>query len=139
MRGDAVKRHLLTHAVRLALRHPQLPPSVDPEVAAAILRWIVLAALLVLVGGCDLLRPRVLVKPEVVEVVHEVRTPLPAALVQPRTVAEPDPACWWDTSRVYCNGQLAELRAEYRAALAQCNADKAALRQLDAALSGGSK
>lgn len=132
-----MKRNLLTHAIRLALRHAHLPPDSGQEAAAAIMRWIFLAALLALAGGCDLLRPRVLVKPEVVEVVHEVRTPLPAALVRPRTVAEPDPACWWDTSRVYCNGQLAEMHAADHAALDLCNADKAALRALDAKLQGG--
>lgn len=105
----------------------------------SIVRCVLLGALLAMATGCDLLRPHVLVRPEVVEVPREVRTPLPAALLQPRTVAEPDPACWWDTSRVLCNGQLAELRATYRAALEQCNADKSALRELDARLSGGAK
>ena len=90
-------------------------------------------------AGCGLARPPLLVKPEVVEVVHEVRTPLPAALLQPRAVTEPDAGCWWDTSRVMCNGQLTGLRAAYRAALEQCNADKSALRDLDARLSGGVK
>lgn len=83
---------------------------------------LILAALAL--SGCG---RHVLVKPEPVEVVREVRVPIEPALLAPCVVNEPDPACWRGTLRAFCNGQLATMLADYRHALALCNADKAAI------------
>lgn len=90
------------------------------------------AVLCFLMYGCG--TQHVVVKPVPVEVVHEVRVPIPATLIQPCIVAEPDPACFDAVKalvRVLCNGQLATLLADYRAALHACDADKTALRALN--------
>lgn len=82
-------------------------------------------------AGCSWLgRDHVVVKPEPVEVPKYLREPLPAKLVQPCVYAEPDPACWRDGHREFCNRQLLDMRAAYADALAQCNDDKTALRAL---------
>ena len=70
------------------------------------------------------------VPPEPIRVPVYVRAPLPAALLQPCAVHEPDGQCWRDTARALCNGQLAELLVEYRAALAACAAQIDAIREM---------
>lgn len=66
------------------------------------------------------------IQPEPVRVY--VRTPVPEMLLEPCRVYEPDRACWRDGERVLCNGQVESLLREYRQALRECNADKAAMR-----------
>ncbi len=73
---------------------------------------VVLAALL---AGCATQAPRT------IERTVYVRSPVPVELLTPCRVAEPDGACWRDTERVLCNGQVAELLESYRAALARCD------------------
>lgn len=75
--------------------------------------------------------PNQIVKTVQVDVPKYIRTPLPAALIQDRIVVEPDPSCWFGTERVFCNGQMATMLADYREQLAQSNADKAALRAIN--------
>jgi hypothetical protein len=88
----------------------------------------VFAFLAFALAGCC--RERVVVRPEPVEVVREVRAPIPGDLLRPSGLVEPDGACWRDGKRVLCNRQLAEGLLECRVALASCDADKAALRAL---------
>ena len=66
-----------------------------------------------------------IVKPVPVEVTKYIKTPIPPELIQPTVVTEPAPACG-----AFCNGQLAVMLADYRAGLNACNADKAALRDI---------
>ena len=66
-----------------------------------------------------------------ITVTKYVHTPISAQLLQPCSAATPDPACWRDTTRVYCNGQIKDMIADYRDALARCNADKAAIQAAD--------
>ena len=73
--------------------------------------------------------PQAIIKPEPVPITKYVRATIPAQLLQPCVVAEPDPACWWAGAHAYCNGQLVTMILDYRAALQQCNADKAAISQ----------
>lgn len=79
-------------------------------------------------SGCAWFAPRTVVKPETVEVTKYQREPLPPALLQACVYVEPDPACWRDDHREFCNEQLLQMRLGYRQALASCNDDKAALR-----------
>jgi hypothetical protein len=99
-------------------------------IAAQTVRVIGMLALLVAIAihltACGPTRP--VVKSIAVEVPREVRVPVDASLLQPCVVAEPDPACWDGTTRVFCNGQLATMRQQYREALRLCTADKAAIR-----------
>jgi hypothetical protein len=74
--------------------------------------------------------PATVVKPVPVDVVHYVKVQIPEKLIQPCTLVEPLPACWIGNVRVLCNGQVVTLLADYRAALASCDADKTALRAL---------
>ncbi|MBN8885920.1 MAG: hypothetical protein J0I77_09390 [Rudaea sp.] len=80
------------------------------------------------VSGCTWFTPRTVVKPETVEVTKYQREPLPPALLQAYIYVEPDPACWRDGHREFCNEQLLQMRLGYRQALSSCNDDKAALR-----------
>jgi len=90
------------------------------------LHWIACAVLAVGLTACGPTRP--VVKSIAVEVPREVRVPVDPALLQPCTLAEPDAACWDGTARVFCNGQLATMRQQYREALRLCTADKVAIR-----------
>ena len=92
----------------------------------------ILAALATLaLAACAQCEPRGIVRTQTVYVPTPVHTPLPAALLAPCTFAAPDPACWRDTTREYCNGQLVEIRDGLRAALAECEARMVQLRALD--------
>lgn len=91
---------------------------------------LLVAFLAATVSGCG--RERIVVKPVPVEVPRETRRPISPELTRPCRVAEPDAACWEDGRRVFCNGQLAQMRLDYRRALRDCDDDKTALRALDA-------
>lgn len=82
-----------------------------------------------LLAGCG--TEHVVVKPQAVEVAKYFRAPLPEKLVHACGYVEPDPACWRDGQREYCDGQLLDMRLGYRKALADCNDDKTALRALE--------
>jgi hypothetical protein len=89
-----------------------------------------------MLGGCALVaKPQPIVKTETVSVPVFVHTKFDAKLTAPTDYAEPDPACWENRNgiavRVFCNGQLADMRLRYRAALDNANSDKAAIRQAD--------
>lgn len=84
-----------------------------------------LAPLLLFLGGCATQAP--IYKPVEVPVTKYIRVVIPPQLLQPCVVAEPDAACWDSGQRVFCNGQLADMRLQYRAALQKCNADKAGI------------
>lgn len=88
------------------------------------------AALLTILSGCSIFKPHTVVKPEIVEVPRYIREPLPADLVKTCEYAEPDPACWRNDHREFCDEQLLEVRLGYRAKARCDNADKAALRAL---------
>lgn len=66
-----------------------------------------------------------IIRTEQVPVTKYVKQSIPAALLAPCTVVEPDRACWRDMKPEFCNGQLVEMLTDYRAALQQCNSDKA--------------
>ena len=82
-------------------------------------------------SGCGLIeKPHVVVKSESVEVPKYLREPIPAKLVQPCEYAKPDPACWRDGHREFCNKQLLQIIDGQDKALIDCSDDKAALRAL---------
>ena len=93
--------------------------------AAAIALTASCAALALL--GCT---PKTLVRTVPVPVAKYIRAPLPESLIQPCRVIEPDPACWGNQTRQFCNGQMATMLYDYRAALEACDADKTALRSI---------
>lgn len=100
-------------------------------------RSLALAVLLMFtvfwLSGCGLLgRDHVVVRPQAVEVPKYLREPLPAKLVQPCEYAKPDPACWRDGHREFCNKQLLQIIDGQDKVLGDCSDDKAALRALDA-------
>lgn len=86
------------------------------------------AALVILaqLTGCAAEPPKQIVRTETVQVPVEVRVPIPAQYTADCVVTEPAPKC----GKWLCNGQVAVMVDDYRAALRQCNADKAALRAL---------
>lgn len=93
-------------------------------------RALPLAACLTVLSGCG---SGVIVKHEPVEVTRYVRAPVSAELTRDRVVAEPDPAGWRCDAgatcrRVYTNEQVEAMRRDYRRALQESNADKAAIR-----------
>jgi hypothetical protein len=71
------------------------------------------------------------VKIQTVEVPKYVHAKIDARYLAPCVYAEPDPACFADTKREFCNGQLKDIRLGYRDALNRCNADKAAIKDAD--------
>lgn len=77
-------------------------------------------------SGCAPTPPKPIIQFKTVEVPVFIRAPIPTEYTVDRTVAEPAPAC----GKLYCNGQVANLIDDYRAALRQSNLDKAALRSL---------
>lgn len=81
---------------------------------------------LALLSGCAAEPPKQIVRTETVQVPVEVRIPIPQEYVQDCVVTEPKPAC----GKWLCNGQVAVMVDDYRAALRKCNADKQALRAL---------
>ena len=83
-----------------------------------------------LLAGCAS-APKVITRTVTVDVPVATRVQIPGDLIAPCRVAEPDPACWRDTRREYCNGQLVAIRDMYRAALATCDARMTQLRALD--------
>lgn len=85
-----------------------------------------LLALLIL-AGCAATPQKPIVQTQTVEVPKYIRIPIPTDYVQDRTVIEPVPGC----GKWFCNGQVAVMIDDYRAALRQSNADKAALRKLN--------
>lgn len=101
-------------------------------------RIAMLLAIALVLTACATPQPRQIVKAQQVEVTKYIRTPLPAELIQENAYAEPDPACMRDTTRVFCNGQLTQIRIDLREKLNQCNADKAELRKLDATVTNTS-
>jgi len=80
---------------------------------------------LIFLAGCT--TPAQIVRTQTIEVPKYIRVPIPAQLIAPTVVADPAPQC----GKAYCNGQLATMLGDYRSGLFQCNADKAALRQLE--------
>jgi hypothetical protein len=76
--------------------------------------------------------PAQIVRTQTVEVSKYIRVPIPAQLTAPTIVIDPAPAC----GSTFCNGQIATMLGDYRSGLFQCNADKAALRELDALPTG---
>ena len=80
-----------------------------------------------LLSACAATPPKQIVQYKTVEVPTYIRAPIPEQYTQDRIVVEPKPAC----GALYCNGQLAYIIDDYRAALRQSNLDKAALRSLD--------
>lgn len=95
------------------------------------MRTFALAILAALCAACVPKPAAVLTRPVTVEVPVPVRTPLPAELVQPCRLVEPDPACWREGQREFCNGQLIAIRDDYRAALRTCDARMTRLRALE--------
>jgi hypothetical protein len=91
----------------------------------------VLLALLAL-AACTPTKDRVLVRPQVVEVPRYIRAEIPAQLIEPLSNTRPDGSCWRDGARVLCNGQLAAALLECRATVDRANADRAALRNIQA-------
>ncbi len=87
-------------------------------------QFTVIAALLL--ASCAAQPAKPIVQTQVVQVPVEVRVPIPPEYVQDCVVTEPKPAC----GKWLCNGQVAVMVDDYRAALRKCNADKAALRSL---------
>ena len=81
---------------------------------------------LLLLAACAAEPAKPIVQYKTVSVPTYIRAPIPAQYIQDRTVVEPKPAC----GALYCNGQLAYIIDDYRAALRQSNLDKAALRGL---------
>ncbi len=96
-----------------------------------------LALALLALAACTPSQDRVLVRPQVVEVPRYLRAEIPAPLVEPLPFAIPDGACWRDGVRVLCNGQLAAALLECRATVDRANADRAALRNIQAPAAGG--
>jgi len=96
---------------------------------AQLTRALMIAFAVALLAGCG--QEHVVVKPQSIEVPKYLRAPLPDKLVRACTYIEPDPVCWRDGHREYCNEQLLEMRLSYRKALANCNDDKTALRALE--------
>lgn len=66
-----------------------------------------------------------------VEVPVYVRYHVASNLLASCAIAEPYPLCTRNGKPEYCNGQLAAMRLEYRAAIAKCDADKAAIKAAD--------
>lgn len=83
-----------------------------------------------LIAACT--PPAQVVRTQTVEVPKYIRVPIPAQLIAPTVVTDPAPAC----GSAFCNGQLATMLGDYRSGLFQCNADKAALRELDTSPTG---
>jgi len=103
--------------------------------ALAILAFLHLLAML---AGCSMLKPKEAPPPLVLRVPEYIRTKIDDTLTAKTVYAEPDPACWQANAagtydRVFCNGQLAEMRIGYRGALSNANADKSAIRAGQAA------
>ena len=98
---------------------------------------LILISIVTALAGCAC-KPLVQIK--TVEVPKYVRTQFDPALTAPTQYAEPDPACTemrdGVAHRVYCNGQLADMRLHYRAALDKANADKQAIRDADTKAAG---
>lgn len=112
-----------------------------------ILIGIVIGAMILLATGCAAEPPKQIVRTETVQVPVEVRVPIPAQYTADCVVTPQIPgAVWYITMEdgtkqqmqpcfikgkpALCNGQAAIEHDDYRAALRQCNADKAALRAL---------
>lgn len=80
--------------------------------------------------ACGLVRP--VSDPEVVHVTRTVYLPVPAALTAPTPVPDaPTPLCAESVVPVLCTGQIDDWRVEVSDALGRCNADKAAIAQLE--------
>jgi len=94
------------------------------------MRTAATVAFALLLAACGMFDSHVVVKPQTVEVPKDTRAPLPAPLVRECTYAEPDPGCWREGKREFCNEQLLDMRLGYRQALTNCNDDKTALRAL---------
>lgn len=62
-----------------------------------------------------------LIKTVDVPITKYVRQPIDPGLLTPCVVVEPDRACWREDQREFCNGQLVDMLADYRAALAACD------------------
>lgn len=84
-------------------------------------RPLMLGALLPFLALCAGCSPRVIVKPEPVEVVRVERIPFPPDLLAP---------CGADTGPIATNGDLLAALLETRRALDACNAQLDALRSL---------
>lgn len=84
--------------------------------------------------GCSALRPRVeIAEPQIVQVPGPVRyVPVPETLTAPTPApTRPAPGCVDQDARpVLCNRQIDLWLVAYRRALAECNADKAAIAAL---------
>jgi hypothetical protein len=95
------------------------------------MKSILVACLAVALSGCWLLpQTRTVVKPQTVEVPKYIRAALPGNLVKACKYAEPDPACFREGHREFCDEQLLDMRLGYRKALGDCDDDKTELRAL---------
>lgn len=79
-----------------------------------------LAILALALTGCA--PPAPLIKTVDVPITKYVRQPIDPGLLAPCVVIGPDRACWREGKREFCNGQLVGMLADYRAALAACDA-----------------
>jgi len=96
-------------------------------------RLALVSAFVFVASGCAPAPAKQLIKTRDVEVTKYVRAPIPADLIQDRIVVEPAPKCTLDGKPRLCNGQTATVLQDYRDTLKQSNADKASLRELNAA------
>lgn len=71
--------------------------------------------------------PAPLIKTVEVPITKYVRQPIDPGLLAPCVYVEPDRACWREGKREFCNGQLVTMLTDYRAAMAQCNAQISAI------------
>lgn len=85
-----------------------------------ILLIILFLVILLALTACAPAAP--LIKTVDVPITKYVRQPIDPGLLAPCVVVEPDRACWRDAKREFCNGQLVGMLADYRAALAACDA-----------------
>ena len=90
---------------------------------AAVIRYLPL----LLLAACTTQPSKPVIQYSTVEVPRYLHATIPAQYVADRVVVEPKPAC----GQLYCNGQVAMLLDDYRAALKTSNLDKSALRALD--------
>lgn len=126
--GVGYRMLTIAQARALAERLTRVTEQVE-SVSRTLSTTLALMLFATLAVGCT--SPKVITRTQTVEVPMVTRVPIPADLVVPCRVAEPDPACWRDTRREFCNGQLVAIRDLYRAALATCDARMTQLRALD--------
>lgn len=83
---------------------------------------------LLLISACG--PTRVVTRTQTVEISRLRYVPLPARLTAPTAAPTAEPGCLWQSAPTLCVGELAERCALLDEALASCNADKAAISDL---------